>query len=94
MSDHGAPGDGPAGPRTRRGTWLAVASIVVGGGLVVWALVRPVSYASFGWFAYAPLSGTTYSPVAPGLAVTLGLFGAGALLIGLGAGFLLGRRRG
>ena len=95
MSDDAedTPGPAPAGRTTRRSTWVAVASMVVGGGLVGWALSRPISYASFGWFAYAPLSDTTFSPVAPGLAVTFGLLGVGALLIGLGGGFLLGRRR-
>jgi hypothetical protein len=58
-------------------------------GTAAWFESRPAP----GWFAYAPLSDTTYVPrgtPAPGTAVLLS--GAGALLIGGAAGFVVGRR--
>jgi hypothetical protein len=71
-----------------------VAAIAVGAILLIWALTRPTGYAEFGWFVQAtpseaPLLVDTTSPqlVAAGAL-------AGPLLIGLGGGFLLGRRRG
>ncbi|GAA1719412.1 hypothetical protein GCM10009809_14030 [Isoptericola hypogeus] len=90
MSDAPTP-DGRGRPR--RGTWLAVAAIVVGVGLLVWAL-RPMGYAQFGWFTYAQPSETmlTIETTPPELVAAATL--AGPLLVGLGAGFLLGRRRG
>ncbi|MFI2105054.1 hypothetical protein ACH436_17305 [Isoptericola sp. NPDC019693] len=94
MSDVGTPTPGAGDPRRRRGTWAAVLSMVVGAGMVVWVLTRPVGYASAGWFAYAPLSDTLFVPGSSRLVVMQVLFGVGALLVGLGAGFLLGRRRG
>ncbi|MFF2453262.1 hypothetical protein [Isoptericola sp. NPDC058082] len=69
-------------------------SIVVGAGMIAWVLTRPVGYASFGWFAYAPLSDTAFVPGTSRWVLMWVLFGLGALLVGLGAGFLLGRRRG
>ena len=96
MSDDvedGTPGASPAGRTARWSTWVAVGSVVVGGVLVVLGLTRPTGYASFGWFAYAPLSDTTFFPVTPYLWVPFTLIGVGALLVGLGAGFLIARRR-
>jgi heme/copper-type cytochrome/quinol oxidase subunit 1 len=48
---------------------------------------------TYGWFAYAPLSETTYVPY-PGMApgATALLAGLGALLVGGAAGFVVGRR--
>jgi heme/copper-type cytochrome/quinol oxidase subunit 1 len=94
VSDEDLGGTGPANPRTRRGTWTAVLAMVVGAGMILWVLTRPVGYASFGWFAYAPLSDTTFVPGSSRLVVMWVLFGLGALLVGLGGGFLIGRRRG
>ncbi len=51
--------------------------------------------ASFGWFAYAPVSGATFTPAltpAPGL--VLAVVAAGGILVGLGVGLALARRRG
>ncbi|MGW2093564.1 hypothetical protein [Promicromonospora sukumoe] len=72
---------------------VLVVLLVVGLALLaaaVWSGTRPVSY---GWFAYAPLSDTTYVPN-PGLApgTTALLAGLGALLVGGAAGFVVGRR--
>ncbi|MFC8920990.1 hypothetical protein [Cellulosimicrobium sp. NPDC057127] len=86
----------PPLPRFRRprgATVVLVVLVVVGVALLggaAWLASRPLS---FGWFAYAPLSETTFSPVgaySPGLSALLAA--AGALLLGLAGGFLLGRR--
>jgi heme/copper-type cytochrome/quinol oxidase subunit 1 len=68
---------------------LAILGLVLLG-TAAWFESRPAPY---GWFAYAPLSDTTYVPggtSAPGTAVLLS--GAGALLLGGAVGFLVGRR--
>ncbi|MFE6968641.1 hypothetical protein [Isoptericola sp. NPDC057653] len=67
--------------------------MAIGAGMILWVLTRPVGYASFGWFAYAPLSDTVFVPGSSRLMGMWVLFGLGALLTGLGGGFLLGRRR-
>lgn len=67
--------------------------VVVGLALLAaaaWFASRPTSA---GWFAYAPLSDTTFVPVGaypPGLSALLAA--AGALLVGIASGFVLGRR--
>jgi heme/copper-type cytochrome/quinol oxidase subunit 1 len=95
MADVTAP-EQPA-PRPYRPRVAAVvlaALVVLGTGLLLaalWVASRPTS---FGWFAYAPVSGTTFVPVGaypPGAAALLA--GAGALLVGGAVGFVLGRRR-
>jgi len=82
--------------RSRR-TLTAVAALaallVVGGGWLVWHSSRP---ATFGWFAYAPMSETVYSP---GVLTTtdwvgLALVAVGLLALGAVGGYALGRRRG
>lgn len=84
----------PSGPRPGHTTRLVLVALAVAGlvlvGLAAWAASRPAYY---GWFAYAPMSETTYLPagaVAPGTAAWLAA--AGALLLGGVAGFLVGRR--
>ncbi|KQO61174.1 hypothetical protein ASF23_11765 [Curtobacterium sp. Leaf261] len=72
-------------------TWVGSAMFV--GGLVVlfhrWT--HPVS--SFGWFAYAPLSDTVFTPgLSPALVVGSVLTVVGAALGAFGAGMLIGRR--
>jgi heme/copper-type cytochrome/quinol oxidase subunit 1 len=60
-------------------------------GAAAWVGSRPMSS---GWFAYAPLSDTTYVPgPGPALGTAALLSGAGALLVGGAAGFVVGRRR-
>ncbi|GAA2227093.1 hypothetical protein GCM10010413_23170 [Promicromonospora sukumoe] len=84
----------PSEPRRPVPTRAVLAALVVVGlallAAAVWSGTRPVSY---GWFAYAPLSETTYVPN-PGLApgTTALLAGLGALLLGGAAGFVVGRR--
>jgi heme/copper-type cytochrome/quinol oxidase subunit 1 len=80
-------------PRRRAPAWLLLATGVVGAALAgvgTWLLVRPDP----GWFASAPLSGSTYEPSRPdGLAVALLVLG----LVLLGAsvvGGVVRRRRG
>lgn len=58
------------------GSALSVAGVVV---LAV-ASARPVS---FGWFTYAPLSDTTFTPDGVHLFSTASLVGAGVLVLGL-----------
>ncbi|MEV8176813.1 hypothetical protein ACWGRS_02740 [Cellulosimicrobium funkei] len=84
----------PLPVRPRGAAVVLVALVVLGVGLLLaalWVASRPTS---FGWFAYAPVSGTTFVPVGaypPGAAALLA--GAGALLVGGAVGFVLGRRR-
>ncbi|WP_141389835.1 hypothetical protein [Cellulosimicrobium cellulans] len=82
----------PPPRRPRVSTVVLAALLVVGVGLLVaasWVASRP---ASFGWFAYAPVSGTVFVP--PGVFGTgrsAFLAGSGALLVGGAVGFLVGR---
>lgn len=81
-------------PRSARTVRVVLVSLVVLGvvllGVAAWVESRSVPS---GWFAYSPLSDTTYAPVdtwsldAPAL-----LSAAGALLLGGAAGFVVGRR--
>ncbi len=82
-------------PRRRAGLLLAAGSVLVLASLAVLLLV-PRSAASFGWFAYAPL---TYTSAAPGFlfldpthrwAVMVGV--VGLVAASWAAGFLAGRR--
>ncbi|SKC76041.1 SPW repeat-containing protein [Krasilnikoviella flava] len=78
--------------RERRLMWTA---IIVGAVLVVLGVYQASTWSfAFGWFAYAPLSDTTFHPRIPNFWVPPALIGVGATLVGLGGGFLLGRRRG
>ena len=95
MADVTAPEQpAPRPVRPRGAAVVLVALVVLGVGLLLaalWVASRPTS---FGWFAYAPVSGTTFVPVGaypPGAAALLA--GAGALLVGGAVGFVLGRRR-
>jgi heme/copper-type cytochrome/quinol oxidase subunit 1 len=70
---------------------LLLGAALLVAGIVLWFRTS----ASFGWFAYAPLTDQTFVPVTPGpgwLSLVLAVVGA-ALLAGW-TGFLLGRRRG
>lgn len=90
-----APASAPA-PRPRsRGTVLGLVAGVLLVGVGAWFASRPYWWTSFGWFAYAPLAGETFAPPRP-WAQTLGLvsLGAGLLVLGFVAGWVVARRRG
>lgn len=79
--------------RGRIGVWVllgaAVALVAIGGGVLLFAPV------SFGWTAYAPLSGASFSgmyPLTPERAVGAGLAAAGLLLAVAVGGWAVGRR--
>ena len=81
-------------PRPARTARVVVGALVVLGlgllGASAWVGSR---LAPAGWFAYAPLSDTTYQPAGAALPDTAALLaGAGALLVGGAAGFVVGRR--
>lgn len=83
----------PPVPRRRRAVRVVVPVLAVLGlvllGTAAWVESRPAP----GWFAYAPLSDTTYLPrgtFAPGTAALLS--GAGAVMLGGAVGFVVGRR--
>ena len=83
-------------PRPRsRGTVLGVVAgaLLVGGG--TWLASRPSWWTSVGTFAYAPLSGEMFVPPRP-WTQTLGLvlLGAGLLVLGFVAGWVVARRGG
>ena len=67
-------------------------AVAVGIGLLVWSAAHPVSY---GWFAYAPLSDTVFTPQTGFWASRwgIGACGLGALVFAFWVGFLVGRRR-
>ena len=69
---------------------VALVALVVG----VWLMVRPTPGASFGWFAYAPMSETVYTAGRGSTdLVGLVLVVVGALGLGALGGYALGRRR-
>ncbi|MGM7423279.1 hypothetical protein [Cellulosimicrobium sp. CpK407] len=89
------PSSVPPSRRPSVATVVLAALVLVGVALLAvagWVASRPTAS---GWFAYAPLSGTTF---VPGGAYPLGtaalLAGAGALLLGGAVGFVVGRRSG
>ncbi|NQX04860.1 hypothetical protein HQQ82_08600 [Rathayibacter sp. VKM Ac-2856] len=79
--------------------WIAPAAgvLLVVVGIVVGA-TAPGREASFGWFAYAPLSGSTFSPggivvVTPALGLAAALVVLGLLVLAFCAGGAVARRR-
>lgn len=83
--------------RTRRGAVVALVlgSVVAIGGLVAVSIPIP-QQASFGWFAYAPLSAATFAATGVFLGPTA-IAGLVALVVGVGlaafaAGWMLARR--
>jgi heme/copper-type cytochrome/quinol oxidase subunit 1 len=84
-------------PRPARAANLVLAALGLVGlvllGAAAWVSSRPVTY---GWFAYAPLSESTYVPGpafvpgGPGLPVLLAT--GGALALGAVVGYVVGRR--
>lgn len=90
-----APAPAPR-PRPRsRGAVLGLAGGVILVGVGAWLASRSYWWTSFGWFAYAPLSGETFAPPRP-WAQTLGMVavGVGLLVLGFVAGWVVARRRG
>ncbi|TQK20546.1 hypothetical protein FBY40_3083 [Microbacterium sp. SLBN-154] len=80
---------------------LVIAAIISGllvlGGVILYVAGSSAGMASFGWFAYQPISGAAFFPsslvvltplTAAGVAIAI----AGLLGFGVIAGFLLGRR--
>lgn len=82
-----------------RRTGITVVLVVSGLALIAGialVLATSMTIASFGWFAYAPLSGQMFVPgpgVQPWMAGGLLLAGFGLLGVGFGAGWLLAVRR-
>ena len=72
---------------------LGTAAAVIG--LVL--ILMPSDQASFGWFAYAPLSDTTFSPIGlhffPRSQIGIALFVIGLAVLAFGAGWMLGQRQ-
>jgi heme/copper-type cytochrome/quinol oxidase subunit 1 len=79
---------------SRRERALVVGAVVIGAVLVAVGVWQSLTWDfSFGWFAYAPLSDTTFTPTIPNYWLPPALIGLGTLLVGLGVGFRLGRGR-
>ncbi|MGV8976628.1 MAG: hypothetical protein ACOH17_01150 [Cellulomonas sp.] len=82
-------------PRRRASLLLVAGSVLVLVAVVVLLLV-PMSGDAFGWFAYAPLTQTDFTPGVPFLdathrwAVVVGV--AGLVVASWAAGFMAGRR--
>ncbi|MFD4990845.1 hypothetical protein ACFWH7_03765 [Cellulosimicrobium cellulans] len=86
------PSSVPPPRRPRVATVVLAVLLLLGVALLVVAASLASRPTSFGWFAYAPLSDTTFVPVGaypPGIAAFLA--GAGALMVGGAVGFLVGR---
>jgi len=101
MSDDDVPtpADVPPGtPRDRVRTVLVVGAVLLVAGLVATAVLalRPVGFASFGWFAYLPVDGTASLPgvmvLRRELAWTVLATGVGAVLVRGAVGYRRGRR--
>ena len=78
-------------------TATIISSVLLLGGVIMFFAVAPTGTASFGWFAYQPLAGTTFFPgslvVLTPLMATAAVVGIiGLVGIGAVAGYLLGRR--
>jgi heme/copper-type cytochrome/quinol oxidase subunit 1 len=72
-------------------TWVGTAMFVAGLVVLVHHWTHPAT--SFGWFAYAPLSDTVFTPgPSPAFVVGVALTVVGAALGAFGAGVLVGRR--
>ena len=88
MAVPSAPVPVPPRPRRRgRGALIGLVGGVLLVGVGAWFASRPTTY---GWFAYAPLSDTTFTPPSPWVH-TLGLVAVGAGLTVLG--FVAGDRK-
>ncbi|TFC83811.1 hypothetical protein E3T28_04960 [Cryobacterium sinapicolor] len=79
---------------------VSVSMVVLGTVAAVIGLVLllvPSDQASFGWFAYAPLSNTTFSPIglqlSPRSQIGIALFIVGLAVLSFGAGSMLGQRQ-
>ena len=79
--------------------WVSVCVVILGAATAVIGLVlslQPSGSASFGWFAYAPLSDTAFVP--SGVLLTsqsqigIVLIIIGSALLSFGAGWVLGQR--
>ena len=72
---------------------LGTVAAVIGLGL----LLVPSDQASFGWFTYAPLSKSTFSPIglqlSPRSQIGIALFIIGLAALAFGAGWMLGQRQ-
>ncbi|MDO9396427.1 MAG: hypothetical protein Q7T71_07780 [Herbiconiux sp.] len=82
--------------RLRMRVLLVVAVAVAVAGLVT-VLLGASTSVSFGWFAYAPLSGTTFTPegihvVTTAQIVGFAVLGAGLVALAFWLGLTLGRR--
>ena len=82
-------------PRTAIIVVLVIASVLLVAGIALVAAM-PATVASFGWFAYAPLSGQMFLPglvIQPWVAAGIALAAVGLLGIGFGIGWLVASRR-
>jgi heme/copper-type cytochrome/quinol oxidase subunit 1 len=84
--------------RSNRSGWVSASMVVLGAVAAVIGLVLllvPSGQASFGWFAYAPLSDTTFFPpgvqLSPHRQIGSALLPIGLLILAFGAGWLLGQ---
>ena len=89
-------GGGPASHSSRRAGVLMVAlgAVAAATGLVLFLL--PGDQASFGWYAYAPLSDSTFIPpdgLSPRNQIGVVVFVVGLVVLAFGAGWMLGHSR-
>jgi hypothetical protein len=78
--------------------WVALvgAAVAIGGGVIWLATLPPIGAASFGWFAYQPLSDFAFVAQAQSPLHTPGavLFIAGLVAVAATLGYRAGRARG
>ena len=94
--ENGQGGGSHSRPLRRVSVFLVVLGAVAAAiGLVL--LLLPSTQASFGWYAYAPLSGSTFLPpvglLSPQSQIGLVMFVVGLVVLAFGAGWMLGLRR-
>ncbi|TFD65426.1 hypothetical protein [Cryobacterium ruanii] len=94
------PGQG-RGSRSGLSRWVSVFIVILGAVTAVVGLVLvllPIGSASFGWFAFAPLSNTAFFPsgvlLAPRSQIGIVLLIIGFALLAFGAGWALGQHQG
>ena len=84
-----------------RSRWTSIFMVVLGAVAAVIGVVLllvPGEQASFGWFAYQPLSNTTFIPsgelLTPLRQIGIALLAVGVASLSFGAGWMFGRRHG
>ena len=93
-----APGPARRAGADRLGVVLGLGAVLLVGGTVAAVVLARRGVASFGWFAYAPLTQEVFSPAAivlqPGVGSSIAVAVVGLVLVSGAVGYRLGGRGG